>query len=143
MEEKKQKNWFGRNWLWVLPVGGCLTVILLFVFGIGAAIFGVSKIVKNSEPYEHAVSLAKSNDRVMNALGAPIDTYGIFKGNISIENNRGEADLKIPIEGKNGEGTIVVLAEKANGTWDYDSLYVLVKDSQEKIQLQPKLLEVD
>ncbi len=42
MENAQQKSWFGRNWRWVLPVGGCLTVILLFVFGIGALFFGVS-----------------------------------------------------------------------------------------------------
>ena len=43
MEEVKQKSWFGRNWVWVVPLGGCLTIIALFVLGIGALVFGVSK----------------------------------------------------------------------------------------------------
>jgi len=38
-EHTQQKNWFVRNWLWVVPVGGCLTIILLFVLGVGAIFF--------------------------------------------------------------------------------------------------------
>ena len=43
MEEIKQKSWFSQNWIWVVPVGGCLTLIVLAVFGLGAA-FGVGML---------------------------------------------------------------------------------------------------
>lgn len=141
MEERQQKNWFGRNWLWVLPVGGCLTIILLFVFGIGALVFGVSKVVKNSTPYEYAFDLAKNDLTVQEALGAPVITDGLFQGNISIKNDRGEADLKIPIKGENNEGTLVVVAHKDDEDWVYEKLYVLIKDTQEEINLIDKTLE--
>ena len=29
MEEQKQKSWLGKNWPWVVPVGGCLTLIIV------------------------------------------------------------------------------------------------------------------
>ncbi|WP_298900819.1 cytochrome c oxidase assembly factor Coa1 family protein [uncultured Psychroserpens sp.] len=143
MEQIRQKSWFGRNWLWVLPVGGCLGVILLFIFGIGAAIFGVSKIIKESAPYEYAVESAKDNNEVQLALGESIDTDGLFQGNITINNSTGEADLKIPIKGEKGEGVIVVLAEKDNEGWQYEKLYVVIKDTQEKINLLKKTMEGD
>ncbi|WP_298893208.1 cytochrome c oxidase assembly factor Coa1 family protein [uncultured Psychroserpens sp.] len=143
MEHVRQKSWFGRNWLWVLPVGGCLGVILLFVFGIGAAIFGVSKIIKESAPYEYAVESAKSNGDVQDALGEVIDTDGLFEGNITINNSTGEADLKIPIKGEKGKGIIVVLAEKDDEGWQYEKLYVLIKETQEKINLLEKSIEGD
>ena len=59
MEAQKQKSWFGRNWPWIIPVGGCLTVILFFVFGIGAIFFGVSKVMKNSAPLSMPFSLLR------------------------------------------------------------------------------------
>ena len=39
---ENQKSWIARNWPWALPVGccsGCLVLVLLFVFGVGATIF--------------------------------------------------------------------------------------------------------
>ena len=141
MEQVRQKSWFGRNWLWVLPVGGCLGVILLFIFGIGAAFFGVSKIIKESAPYEYAVESAKDNVDVQKALGTSIDTDGLFEGNITINNSTGEADLKIPIKGEKGKGTIVVLAEKDDEGWQYEKLYVVIKETQEKINLLEKTME--
>ncbi|WCO01486.1 cytochrome c oxidase assembly factor Coa1 family protein [Psychroserpens ponticola] len=141
MEEVRQKSWFGRNWLWVLPVGGCLTVIVLFVLGIGAVFYGVTNVVKNSTPYEYSFDLAQNDIRVQNALGAPIITNGMFQGEISLKNNRGEADIKIPIKGENGQATIIVLATKENDEWIYEKLYVLIKASQEEINLIGKNLE--
>lgn len=142
MEEVNQKSWFGRNWLWLLPVGGCLTIILLFVFGIGAIFFGVTNAIKNSGPYEYAVQEAKLNDSVAYHLGDPIETNGIMQGNISLQNSdSGHVDIRIPIEGSDGQGTIYVVGEKIDGEWVYEELYVLIKETQEEINLIDKNLE--
>ena len=77
MESIKQKSWFSRNWLWVLPVGGCLTVILIIIFGIGALFFGISSAIKDSTPVEYAIERAENNAEVkksgpiLNASGLP------------------------------------------------------------------------
>ena len=141
METVKQKSWFGRNWPWVIPVGGCLTVILLFVFGVGAAIFGVSKALKNSTPYAYAIELASDHPEVAAALGENIESDGMFKGDISLKNNNGHADLKIPIKGEKGKGTIVLKGDKFDGVWTYETLYIVIKDTQEEINLLDKTLE--
>lgn len=136
-----KKSWFGRNWPWVVPVGGCLTIILLFIFGIGAAIFGVSKLITNSTPYSYALELAKDDPNVISILGDPIETNGIMSGSLSFENNDGEVDIKIPIKGPNGEGSIIVIGEKYDGEWIYEKLYVLIKETNEKVNLLEKALE--
>ena len=141
MEDVKQKSWFGRNWAWVLPVGGCLTIILLFVFGVGAIFFGVSKMFTTSTPYEHAIQLAKNNTNVIEILGEPIESNGIISGNISLNNDDGEADFTIPIKGPNGKARITVVGEKVYGKWTYEKLFVLIKETHEAINLLDKNLE--
>ena len=141
METVEQKSWIGRNWLWVIPVGGCLTVIMFFVFGIGAAIFGVSNALISSTPYAYAIQLANDNPAVIAVLGKDIESDGMFKGDISLKNNEGHADLKIPVEGEKGKGTLVVKGEKYDGDWTYEELYIIIKDTQESINLLDKSLE--
>lgn len=141
MEHTKQKSWLARNWPWLIPVGGCLTVILLFVFGVGAVIFGVANAVKNSTPYEYAFERAETHHDVINALGESIETHGILSGNIALTNDGGDVDFMIPIQGSKGNGEIYVLGEKIDGEWVYEKLYVLIKDTGEEINLLDKVLE--
>ena len=141
MEAQKQKSWWGRNWPWVLPVGGCLTVILLFVFGIGAIFFGVSKALKNSTPYEYAVDLATNHPIVVENLGEPVETDGMLSGNISLDSSGGDVDFTIPLSGPKGKGSLVVTGEKIEGNWVYEALYVLIKETNEQINLLDKTLE--
>ena len=141
MEVQKQKSWWGRNWPWVLPVGGCLTVILLFVFGIGAIFFGVSKALKNSTPYEYAVDLATNHPDVIEIMGEPVETDGMLSGNISLDSSGGDVDFTIPLRGPNGEGTLVVIGDKIDNEWIYEKLYVLIKENNEQINLLDKNLE--
>ncbi|CAL2102621.1 conserved protein of unknown function [Tenacibaculum sp. 190130A14a] len=143
MSEQHQKSWFSRNWLWFIPVTGCLGIILLFVFGIGTVIFGVSKMINNSTPVEYAIKKASENEYVIESLGTSIEKYGITSGNISLNNNDGEVDFSIPIRGEKGEGTLVVRGIKTDGVWTYEDLYVHIKETQEKINLleNEKILE--
>jgi len=141
MEVHKKKSWIGRNWPWVIPVGGCLTVILLFVFGVGAIFFGVTKALKNNTPYVYTVELAKSDRQVIAALGEDVDANGMPNGTVSLNEDNGNADFVIPLKGAKGKGSLVVKAEKIDGEWVYEILYVLIKDSQEQINLLDKILE--
>ena len=141
MNEYKQRSWWSRNWPWVVPVGGCLTLIILGILGIGGLIFGVSSAIKNSTPYSYALEQARQNEAVIMTLGEPIETDGIMEGNLSFENNRGEADIKIPIKGPKGEAKVIVVGEKYDGEWTYEKLYVLIKETQEVINLLDKNLE--
>ena len=139
MEE--QKSWFRRNWIWAVPGCGCVGIILLFVFGAGAAFFGIKNFVKNATPYEYAVEQAINNPDVILILGEPVETDGMMSGNVSIQNNGGNANFTVPIKGMNGKATLVVAAERFDGKWVYEDLYVIIKDSQERINLLDQSLE--
>lgn len=143
MSEQHQKSWFGRNWLWFIPLTGCLGFILLIVLGVGAAFFGVSKIMTNSTPIEYAIEQASKNELVTENLGEPIEKYGIPSGSISLENDGGDVDFSIPIRGDKGDGTLVVRGIKVSGEWIYEDLYVIIKETQEEINLleKEKILE--
>ncbi|WP_158655194.1 cytochrome c oxidase assembly factor Coa1 family protein [Flavivirga eckloniae] len=141
MEEVKRKSWFGRNWPWVLPVGGCLTIIVLFILGFGAIFFGVTKILGSSEPYKYAIDQVSKNTEAIAILGKPIEADGIMNGKISIKNDGGEADFEIPIVGPNGTAKVIVIANKTDGEWFYEKLYVIIKETNEEINLLDKGLE--
>ena len=102
------------------------------IFGIGAAVFGVSEMITNSTPIEHAIEQASRNKEVILLLGEPIEMYGIPSGNISLNNDDGDVDFSISIKGPNGKGTLVVSGIKTNGEWAYEDLYVRIKETQEE-----------
>ncbi|WP_430466983.1 cytochrome c oxidase assembly factor Coa1 family protein [Winogradskyella ouciana] len=141
MENYKKKSWFGRNWLWVLPVGGCLTLIVLIVLGAGTLFFGVSKMFTSSEPYKYAMEQVSNNEEVISILGEPIEKDGMLNGNINLSGGDGEADFRIPISGPNGTGRIVVKATKSYGKWTYEKLYTQFQGEQNDINLLDKSLE--
>jgi len=140
-ESVQQKSWFGRNWMWVLPAGGCLTIIVLILLGIGATIFGISKIMTSSAPYEYAVEQASNNTQVIELLGSPVETAGMMQGKISTTNDSGEVAIKIPLKGPKGKGSVTIKGYKTDGEWTYEELYVLIKETNEKINLLDKISE--
>ena len=141
MENVRQKNWFGRNWLWALPVGGCLTIIFLLVFGIGALFFGVTKAINDSAPIEYAMEQIENNTELKNILGTHIEIDGMFNGNLSLNDDDGTVDISIPVSGKKGSGILIIKGEKQDGVWFYEDLYVKIKDSNEKIILLDQTFE--
>lgn len=130
-----QKSWWSRNWKWVVPVGGCLTVIIIAVLFIGTLFYGVSSALKNSTPYEEAFETASTNEQVLDALGEPVEQDGIFKGSIKIENDGGKADIKVPIKGPKGTAVLHVVGEKQHGHWSYSTMTVTLDGSGEVIYL--------
>ncbi|WP_431166910.1 cytochrome c oxidase assembly factor Coa1 family protein [Tenacibaculum halocynthiae] len=141
MAHQEQKSWFSRNWLWFIPVSGCLGIILLFIVGIGAAFFGVSNLLNNVVPIEYGIEKATENKKVINLLGEPIEKTGIPNGNISLTNDDGTVDFSVPIKGSKEEGFLIIKGIKTNGEWTYEELYVRIKSTQEKINLLEKALE--
>ena len=131
----EQKSWWNRNWKWVVPVGGCLTLIILFIAFLATVIFGATKMMSGSEPYQDSLTKAQQNEQVIELLGEPIETVGIMQGSISFSNNDGDADIRIPIKGPNGEGIIYVLAENRNDVWTYSEQEVRIDQNNEVIDL--------
>ncbi len=133
--QETKKSWFRRNWMWVVPTGGCLTIIILFIVFLGSVIFGVSTLITESSPYQDALDKVNKNEQVISILGEPIETSGIPQGQISLNNGDGTVNLSIPIEGPNGEATLHIEGEKRDATWDYQDIHVIIDDSGQEINL--------
>ncbi len=134
-ENKEHKNWFGRNWKWAVPTMGCLTIIVGIVFLFSAMVYKVTDMFKDSEPYSVGMEILKNNELVIENLGEPIETNGMFQGNINYVNDDGTADLKIPVKGPKGEATLLIIAEMKDDVWTYQTMKVSFEDSDESIDL--------
>jgi hypothetical protein len=106
---------------------GCLwgVVILVaiagFVVGLLFLIFGA---FTSSEPYQHALAAARSDETVTTIMGTPINP-GIFTtGSLRSSGLSASVDLQIPISGPKKSGTLYVTAQRRNGQWVYFTLAV-------------------
>ena len=114
---------------------GCFTVMLLFVIFVGSILVIVFDAMKSTDVYKDALSQARGNSAVIEALGTPIKDGFLVSGNTNVNGASGEANLAIPISGPKGKGTIYVSAKKSLGQWKYSGLVVEVGQTHERIDL--------
>ena len=145
MQGQPVPGWWSRNWKWFVPTGCCLGTLLglilavaVFGFSIFAIFSGVSAALKSSEPYKVAVARAHADARVATALGTPLEE-GFPMGSINTNNDTGDVDLKIPISGPKGKGTIYVAGTRSGATWTYSKMSVTIDGSGNTIDLSPQL----
>lgn len=134
----ERRSWWSRNWIWFVPTG-CLTFLALIVGFVAVLVLVVAGSMKSSDAYKEAVERAKNNPAVIEALGTPIEEGWFVSGKTNVTGPSGEADLAIPISGPKGSATIYVVAEKSAGEWNFSTLRVEVKGSDERIDLQAAL----
>jgi hypothetical protein len=127
-------NWWQRNWKWFVPTG-CLTLIVMAVLFVGCIVFLVFSVMKSSDAYKLAVARAKSDQRVVAALGTPIREGMFSSGRTKVNGPSGEADIAIPISGPKGKATIQAVATKSEGTWSFSKLNVNIDGFGETIDL--------
>ena len=131
-----RKSWWQRNWKWFVPTG-CVSILLIFVLFIVSIFFGVTSMMTNSDAYKGAMTEAQKNNQVIEKLGSPIEDDGMTSGSINTSNDTGNCDLQIPIKGPKGKATLFIVAEK-KGTWKYSEMTVLIKNTNEEIDLLKK-----
>lgn len=131
-----RKSWWQRNWKWFVPTG-CVSILLIFVLFIVSIFFGVTSMMTNSDAYKGAMTEAQKNKLVIEKLGSPIEDDGMTSGSINTSNDTGNCDLQIPIKGPKGKATLFIVAEK-KGTWKYSEMTVLIKNTNEEIDLLKK-----
>mgnify|MGYP000088402095 CR=1 FL=1 len=129
-----RKNWWQRNWKWFVPTG-CLTLIAVFIIFIVTMFFTVTAMVKDSAPYVDAFESATTNSYVIEQLGEPIEQSAIIQGQISISDTESDADIRIPLKGPKGKGTLHVIGTKSNGKWTYSKMSISIEPAKEVINL--------
>jgi hypothetical protein len=134
MTQQSERNWWGRNWKWVVPVGsiGALALLAAFIVVILSLVFGM---MKSSGAYKEAFALTEEDPFVLAAIGTPLEGGMFVTGKINSSGPSGEADLAIPVSGPGGKATIYAVAEKSAGRWKYSTLVVEIQDTGQRIDL--------
>jgi hypothetical protein len=112
-----------------------LLLVAGFVFVIVSIVFGA---MKSSDAYKTALAKAKTDPRVVNALGSPITDGFFVSGNTNVSGSSGHADMTVPISGPKGKGTIYFVASKFAGEWTFSKLIIEVGETGERIDLTEK-----
>jgi hypothetical protein len=130
MQYPYQKNWFERNWKWVVGLA-CAAV----VSGVCAFLLGVFELLGHSQAARMAVEDARLNAVLLQKLGQPIERGFPVTGHVNLNNSDGDAALSVPISGPKGKATLAVEARKTNGLWTLITLMAQVNDGSEEINL--------
>ena len=134
MNDNGEKKKGITKWI-LMGCGGCLVLLLgltAFVIVLGGFIF---QIMKNSDPYEEALDLARRNPEVIEAIGEPVEPGFMVWGSIETSGPSGEASISFPIKGTSGEAQVYVEAEKSAGQWKYSVLAVEIEGQERRINL--------
>jgi hypothetical protein len=114
LAQPARANWWKRNWKWFVPLR-YFTVALLFLVFVGSIVVIVFSAMKSTDVYRDALSRAKADPAVIEALGSPIKDGFLLSENSNVIGASGESNLAIPISGPKGKGTIYASANKALG----------------------------
>jgi len=128
-----RRGWWARHWKWAVP----LVVLLLgamLLASIAVFVLGIARVTKSSEPYRVGLLAAQHDQRVIDALGAPVKDGIMPSGSISTSNGTGSANFSVSLHGARGNGTLYIEAERHAGEWQYTTLQVL-PDAGEAIPL--------
>ncbi len=131
-----RRGWWSRNWKWFVPTG-CLTLLGLGAAFILALVVFVFGLLRSTDVYKTAVTRAKINPAVIEALGTPMHEGWLIQGQTNAQGTTGEANMSIPISGPKGQATIYLVATKTAGDWKYSTLEVEVAGQPERIDLLP------
>ncbi len=86
-------------------------LIAIPVCGCGGCIYmtyrGVKTAIEGDESFQEAQRKAETNEKVKELLGEPV-TVGSFWNGGSYSNHNGKIDVRAPINGPKGTGTLVV-----------------------------------
>jgi hypothetical protein len=137
MQDTGPRNWFGRNWKWLLPVG-CLGILVLTVVFAALIATIILSATRSSWACTEGVELARQDPRVIVELGEPIDTGWLVTGSIRVSGPSGRAELAIPLHGPQNSATLYVVAHKQVGQWQFERAEVEVEGKAERIDLLVK-----
>lgn len=125
----KNKNLFKNR--------GSVSAIIIIILLIGATFVAlISSMMRSSDFYEHSVRLAVNNPEVQHALGEPVKSGWWVLGSISSGGLTEEAELRIPLNGSESNGTLFAAGRVDAGAFTYFNLVVQVSGTGEIIDLR-------
>ena len=119
-------------WVWI-GIGCSLLVVGVVAF-FAFIFFIVFASMRSSTPYKDALTRAKADPRVIEALGKPVEPGLLVGGSINTQNQSGSCDLEIPLKGSKQKGSVHVVGTKEGGRWSYSRM-VMTPDRGDPIDL--------
>jgi len=123
--QQVQKKWAKAGGIFIL----CL-IPLVF-----AMIFGINKMIKDSDPYKMSFEMTATDPEISNSIGTPVES-GFVTGNLQTSGPDGQANLSYEIEGPNGAATVFVHSTMDMGKWSINCLEVQMSDNSRKVIVQ-------
>ena len=117
----------GKTSPWVWVGIGCGVAIAGGIAFVAFIIFVVFAAMRSATPYQDAVARAKSDPRVIEALGSPVEPGWFMSGNIKTTNDTGSADISLSISGPKQSASVAVVGYKQGGRWTYTKMLVTPK----------------
>lgn len=119
-----------------LGCGGCGAIVLGVLLLVVAGVVIVFSFLGNCDVADRAIAIASSSEAVRREIGHPLERGWFTTGNLSTSGDSGSADLKIPVSGPRGSGSIILVAKKKSGhDWEFEVLEVEVTGRQQRIRL--------
>jgi len=103
---------------------GCSVLIVLGVALVAVLVFIVFGAIKKTDAYKVALAKVKSDQRVIAALGEPVEAGFWVSGKMNINNGKGNADFTFPVSGPKGKATVHAIATTEGQGWQYETLDV-------------------
>lgn len=123
------KNWWERNWKWLLPSIGILACISVFFMITGNATYRYGSVIAQPELTNNALEIVKKNNHVVEKLGelSPVDFFLLLEGEVTYSNHNRIVAISVGIRGTKGKAKMDILAHKNGLHWDYQKITVRIK----------------
>ena len=103
---------------------------------IGLGLMWVWRFERNAQaPIGVAMGVARNSTELQNAIGTPMKSEQVVRGNLVEGGGDGNADLMVRIEGPKGRGTLGEWAQEVGGQWHICSLYFHPREGGEDLTL--------
>ena len=138
MEDQIQQNWWKRNWKWVVPTGGCLTIIIIVIAFLSYGVYQFTdKLSEETSVFAFIgiIQKVQKSVEVREALGSPIRFDGLQDEGYDPEDSN-KLNLNFEIQGAQSDGQLRVIADKTEDGWSYTTFTVTVEETGEIIDLK-------
>ncbi|KFF06611.1 cytochrome c oxidase assembly factor Coa1 family protein [Flavobacterium reichenbachii] len=132
-----EKNWWQRNWKWLLPLSA---VLLFFTFLITFNFNNLGDLAQSytdSSLYQNAINIANKNDEVKAHLGKldPVDKIAVLEGSSTYSNDKSKVNITFRVSGKKQNGKMDLTAEKNGKNWEYKKISIRLKKNAGTIKV--------
>ncbi len=109
-----------------------LPFLVFFGFFLYFGAFGTPlTALVHSGVYSQAMTLARNDPRVQEAIGSPVETDAPRLATFEDSGASGRAHFTVLLRGPNGPGRLSVVAVKRDGAWSFETLTVRLDGGRE------------